>query len=393
MAARTGIGKRMNILPGMRGDNVKRNPARRAPLRHITAVLVVVSIAACTREPPATTGEQIRPVKYTLVTARDAQLRRVFSGAAEADEQTDISFKVPGTLRERPVQVGDKVTAGDLLGALDSRDFEVAVREAEAQLTRALAELRNAEANYERVRALYENDNVSQSELSSARAGAESAEAQVRVARQSRANARLQLSYTRINATDACEVARTFVKVNENVASGQPVVQLNCGTCPNVRVSVPETQIGAIRPGGDANVVFAALGDKQFPAVVDEVGVAVSAESRAFSVVVKLTADCGLIRAGMAADVEFRIGNGDMLEQIEIPWVAVGEDRKGRFVYALEMIDATLAIARRHAIETGDVTETGVIVTSGLAVGERVATAGVRRLADGMKVKLYDDTP
>ena len=119
MAARTGISKRMNILPGMRGDNVKRNPARRAPLRHTTAVLVVIFVAACTPEPPATTGEQIRPVRYTQVTASDAQLRRVFSGAAEADEQTDISFKVPGTLRERPVQVGDKVRAGDLLGALD----------------------------------------------------------------------------------------------------------------------------------------------------------------------------------------------------------------------------------------------------------------------------------
>lgn len=393
MAARTGISKRMNILPGMRGDNVKRNPARRAPLRHTTAVLVVIFVAACTPEPPATTGEQIRPVRYTQVTASDAQLRRVFSGAAEADEQTDISFKVPGTLRERPVQVGDKVRAGDLLGALDNRDFEVAVREAEAQLTRALAELRNAEANYERVRALYENDNVSQSELSSARAGAESAEAQVRVARQSLANARLQLSYTKINATDACEVAQTFVKVNENVASGQPVVQLNCGICPDVRVSVPETQIGAIEPGGAASVVFAALGDKQFPAVVDEVGVAVSAESRAFSVVVKVTADCPLIRAGMAADVAFRIGNGNKLEQIEIPWVAVGEDRKGRFVYTLEMVDTTLALARRRAIEIGDVTESGVIITSGLAIGERVVTAGIRRLTDGMKVKLYDDAP
>jgi RND family efflux transporter MFP subunit len=383
----------MNISPGMRVDTVKGTPARRTSAWHVAGLVALVFVAACSREPPATGGEQIRPVKYTRVTARDAQRRRVFSGAAEADEQTDISFKVPGTLRERPVQVGDRVAAGDLLGALDSRDFEVAVREAEAQLARALAELRNSQANYERLRALYENDNVSQSELSSARAGAESAQAQVRVARQSLANARLQASYTKINATDACEVARTYVKVNENVASGQPVVQLNCGACPDVRVSVPETRIGAINPGRDASVVFAALGDKQFPAVVDEVGVAVSSESRAFSVVVKVTADCSLIRSGMAADVEFRIGNGDQPEQLEIPWVAVGEDRRGRFVYRLEMIDTTLAIARRQAIETGDITESGVVVTSGLAVGDRIATAGVRRLADGMKVKLYDDAP
>lgn len=392
---RSGTSKRTTILPGMRPEpmNAMSFHRRVPPWRHRVAALALVLVAACTQEPPAAPAELIRPVRYTEVAARDAQLRRVFSGAAEADEQTDISFKVPGTLRERPVQMGDRVGAGDLLGALDSRDFEVAVREAEAQLTRALAELRNAEANYERVRALYENDNVSQSELSSARAGAESAAAQVRVARQSLANARLQLSYTKINASEACEVAQTFVKVNENVASGQAVVQLNCGSCPAVRVSVPETQIGAIEPGGAATVVFAALGGKQFPAVVDEVGVAVSAESRAFSVVVKITADCALIRAGMAADVEFRLGNGDRLRQIEIPWVAVGEDRKGRFAYVLEMTDATLAIARRRAIETAEVTETGVIVAAGLAVGERIATAGVRRLADGMKVKLYDDAP
>lgn len=381
----------MIILPGMRIKIVLGNQTHYIPRLKFAGALALVFIAACSPESPQVTIEQVRPVRYTEIEARDAVTRRVFSGAAEADEQTDISFKVPGTLRERPVQVGDTVSAGDLLGALDSRDFAVAVREAEAQLTRALAELRNAEANYERVRALYENDNVSQSELSSARAGAESAEAQVRVARQSLANARLQLSYTKINATEACEVAQTFVRVNENVASGQPVVQLNCGMCPDVRVSVPETQIGAIKPGGDASVVFAALGDKQFPAVVDEVGIAVSAESRAFSVVVKITADCAVIRSGMAADVEFRIGNDDIRERIEVPWVAVGEDRRGRFVYKLEMIDGTFARARRQAIETGEVTESGIIVTSGLAVGERIATAGVRRLADGMKVKLFDD--
>ena len=184
------------------------------------------------------------------------------------------------------------------MASLDDRDFSIAVREADAQLSKALAELRNAEANYERVRELYENDNLSKSELSSARATAESAKAQVGVARQSLTNTKLQLSYAVIRAPEDCEVEQTFFKVNENVTSGQAVVRLNCGTCVDVRVSVPETQIGSMRLGEAANVSLAAIPGQVFKATVDEIGVAMSSESRAFPLVVKVDEGCDVIRPG-----------------------------------------------------------------------------------------------
>ena len=328
-------------------------------------------------------------MRYLDVRAQDAATTLVFSGSAEADEAADISFKVPGTLRNRPVSVGDKVSGGDLLGELDSRDFSVAVREAEAQLTRAKAELRNAESNYDRNRELYENDNVSKRELDAARASAESAQAQVAVARQSLKNKRLQLSYTRIVAHDDCEVARTFVKENENVNSGQAIVRLNCGACPSVRVSVPETQIGAISVGDPVTVAFGAVSDETFNAIVDEVGVAMQTDSSAFNVLVKLTENCQRIRAGMAADVAFQLDSQRHTNYISVPWVAVGEDRDGRYVYVLEAEDAVHAIARRRPIQIAETTASGIVVESGLTPGERIVTAGVRRISDGMRVKLY----
>ncbi len=352
-------------------------------------LLLTLSLCACTEElePPAI--EILRPVRYVDVSAPNEAATRVYSGSAEADEIADISFKVSGTLRERPVSVGDRVASDAVLATLDSRDFKVAVREAEAQLTRAHAELRNAEANYERVRELYENDNVSKSELDSSRAGAESAAAQVRVARQSLANAQLQLSYTAIVAPQSCEVAETFFKANENVTSGQPIVRLNCGTCPDVRVSVPETQIASIKAGDTVAVEFGALGNRRFQAEVEEVGIAMSSGSSSFIVVVQLTDGCEIVRSGMAADVEFSLGTGLSGEHFHVPWVAVGEDRNGRYVYVLEAIDDTVAIARRRSVEVIDTTERGIVIGSGLSAGERIVTAGVRRISDGLKVTLF----
>jgi membrane fusion protein, multidrug efflux system len=359
---------------------------------HVT-LLFAAGIAACTEPPPPPTAEIIRPVRYLDVVAEDATVTRVFSGSAEADEEVDISFKVAGTLRERPVTVGDRVEPGDLLGKLDGRDFSVAVKEAEARLARAIAEVRNADSNYERARELYENDNVSKSELGTARATAESAEALVRVARQSLTDSRLQLSYTEIRAPEACEVAQTFMEVNENVTSGQPIVRLNCGACPDVRVSVPETQIGSIKVGNPASVVFGAIPGRRFRSIVDEVGVAMSAHSMTFTVVVEVVEDCDLIRSGMAADVEFRIPSAFTGQRIRVPWVAVGEDRNGRYVFVLESGDDTYAIARRRPIEIADTTGDSIIIESGLAPGDRIVTAGVRRISDRQKVKLYGVGP
>jgi len=374
--------------PDRRPGSTRRGAAARSfPLGALLVLLVL--LGACEGEPPPAPSERVRPVRYAVVVADGGTVTRTFSGAAQADVEAQLSFRVGGALRARPVEVGDTVAEGALLAELDARDFVVRVREAEAQLSNARAGLRNAEASYARVRTLYENDSVALSELDAARAAAESAAAQVSIAEQNLADARLKLSYTRLTAPARCDVAETFVKENENVAPGQVIVRLSCGGCPEVKVSVPETQIRDVRLGAAVTVSFAALSGQQFPARVSEVGVATTSSATAFPVVAQLEGACAQVRPGMAADVEFRFDAAPDTAAVRVPVVAVGEDREGRYVYVLERIDEDRWRAHRRAVETGEPQAEGMPITAGLAAGERIVTAGVRRISDGMIVRLY----
>ncbi len=358
--------------------------------------LLFVMLAAACQQPPEAVEEIVRPVRYTEVLPAGAVSQRIFSGVTKAALDADLSFKVPGNVRTIEVVVGDRVEAGQLIAQLDPTDYQVLLREAEAGLQRARAELRNAQANFDRTRELYENRNVSKSDLDNSRAGAESANALVAAAQQQLEAARLQLSYARLRSPQACTIAGRYVEPNQNVSAGQPVVRVNCGDCAEVLIDVPAAWIGVIRQGAPATVSVAALGSRRFGATVSEVGVAAERGASAYPVTLAIQDDCADIRAGMAAEVQMTIPVGGP-EGILIPYIAVGEDRDGNYVFVLEPVDAGTAesqryVARRRAITIEMIPNVeGIPVLAGLDEGDLIATAGVRRLVDGQVVTLLDD--
>ena len=340
--------------------------------------------------PPVVERTEVRPVRYARVTPRGNIEERVFSGTARAELETDLSFKVAGTLISRPANVGDQVLAGELVAQLDATDYQVRLQEAEAGLARARAELRNAEASYARTRDLYENRNASRSDLDAARAGAESARAQLRASGQQLEAARLQLSYTRMVSPQDCSVAQVLAEVNQNVQAGQSILRVNCGQCSEVVVSVPEGEISRVTAGTTVQVRIDAIQRGPLAGVVTEVGVA-SASGTIYPVTVALQEGCADTRSGMAADVVFRFPTIGPAGQLVVPFVAVGEDRQGRFVFVLEPRDDGNWIARRRSVELAGPSATGLLVGAGLTAGELIATAGVRRLVDGQVVSLLSD--
>lgn len=349
---------------------------------------LLLGVAAACEEGPVEEGSIVRPVRYARVVAQGETEQRTYSGAAKAELETDLSFRVGGTLIRRPVNVGGELRRGDLVAALDDTDFQVRLDEARAGLSRAEAERRNAEASYDRTRDLYENQNASRTQLDSARALAESAEAQFRAASQQVEAARLQLSYTRLTAPQQCTVAQTFVEVNQNVSPGQAVVRLNCGNCAEVVVSVPDTDIAKVREGMAVRARISAVSNVELPGVVHEVGVATSARGTTYPVTVALQEQCENVRSGMAVDVTFSFPTTGGEGNLVVPYVAVGEDRIGNFVFVLEPDDEGRLFANRRAVEVGTATSGGIVITEGLSAGELIATAGVRRLTSGQEVTL-----
>ncbi|MFQ5936910.1 MAG: efflux RND transporter periplasmic adaptor subunit, partial [Acidiferrobacterales bacterium] len=194
------------------------SPVRNHLQRLNVSILLVSAgalLAACEELPPP--EPLVRPVRVQQVTVTGAERQRSFSGFAKAGLESNVSFKVEGTVQRIPIKVGDRLRRGALIAQLDPKDYEVDVQKADAALAQARAEERNAKASYQRVRELYENNNASRSELDEARAASEATVASVRAADKQLESARLKLSYTRLTASANCNVAARQVDRNENV--------------------------------------------------------------------------------------------------------------------------------------------------------------------------------
>ncbi|MFA6036525.1 MAG: efflux RND transporter periplasmic adaptor subunit [Legionellales bacterium] len=353
--------------------------------------LTFLFLSACSGTPAE--EQNARPVQYAVVENSATQLFRTFSGKVEAGYEAILSFKVAGTLAQRPVNVGDTVNAQQLLASLDNRDYQIAVQQAQAALDLAQAQYRNKQADYERTKSLYENRNASKNDLDAARAGSESHKAQVESAQAQLEAAQLQLSYTEIKSPDQCHIAAVYFELNENIGQGQPVIGVNCGACPQVTVSVPETVINQIKPGDRVNVRAQAFPGQTFFADVKEVGIATGVRSATYPVRVELFQNCEQtqIRSGMAADVEFNFKAAEQYaNNIIVPAVAVGEDKDGTFVFILQEDKEHPGYWRAHrrSVTVGDLTRMGLVITQGLTAGDYIATAGVKQLTEQEMVTL-----
>jgi RND family efflux transporter MFP subunit len=351
-------------------------------------------LGACQEPPPVETV--LRPVRYERVSTSQEARTRTFAGVARASVESNLSFRVPGTVERVAVSVGQQVRRGDTLAIMDPTDYELKVQEALAGLAQATAASRNAEADYERVRGLYENNNASRRELDGARANSESSRAQVQAAEKRLEQARQQVAYTRLKAPIDGLVAAVNVEVNENVNAGQKVVLLTAGSETEVEVALPESVISGVELGQDVEVRFDALPGRVFDASVTEAGVASVGTATTFPVTVKLARSEADIRSGMAAEVSFRFSTAATQGRMLVSPVAVGEDRDGRFVFVLDTSagssedGAATGVVQRRAVTVGELTGEGLEILSGLENGELVVTAGVRRLSDGERVEVQE---
>ena len=263
---------------------------------------------------------------------------------------------------------------------------------ARAMLVEAQANDRRADANYERTKGLYANDNASLNDLEAARAQAESARAVVASAAKALEIARLNVSYTRLNADTDCTIAALDVEVNENVQAGQQVAAVSCGDEFEVNLDLPESLIGSIGPETPVSISFGAIPGEVFEGSISEVAVASGAGSAAFPVVIRIEGTHPSLRSGLAADVTFQFESGATQGSgVVLPVSAVINRPEGTFVFVAEPADQQgEAFVRQRPVALGELTQSGVEVLQGLELGDRVVTAGISVIRDGQRVLITE---
>jgi multidrug efflux system membrane fusion protein len=354
-----------------------------------TLIVAILILGACGKT-DETVEERLRPVRYVTVSDDSFSRDRSFSGTSKSSRESRLSFKVSGTVINAPLQIGQRLSAGDLIAEIDPASYVLQAQQAQASLVEAQANDRRAAANYERTKGLYANENASLNDLELARAQAESARAVVGAASKALEIARLNISYTKLTADTDCSIASLDIEVNENVAAGQQIAAVSCGDLFEVTLDLPESLIGSVDDTTPVSIRFGSIPDQIFDGVIAEVAVASTAGSAAFPVVIKIAGSHPSLRSGLAADVTFQFdlsaGQGG---GVVIPVTAVISDPGGIFVFIAEPAEVNNeAIVRRRTVTLGELSQSGIEVVEGLHVGDRVVTAGISVIRDGQRVLL-----
>ncbi len=362
---------------------------------HRTRLLVLglssVMLASCINKEEPMLEKRIRPVRTMLVAETPQDMIRSFAGGSQAAISSNLSFRTAGQITELPVKVGQEVVAGQLIARLNDSDLKIKLERDEAAYRQAKVQADNTRSQYSRMQNLFDRKLVSRVEFDNAQANYQAAQAQMDQAEGSVELSQKQLSYTRLNSPGAgCSVSEVHAEVNENVSIGQAVATINCGSSIEVVVGVPESLIGAISIGSEVDVKFPSLKERTFVALTTEIGTASSSNS-AYPVTVRMSNDEHVLRPGMAAEVHFRINLSAHTENLWVPLVAVGAEGAERFVYLYETEGAAQGVVRRRVIKTGNFTLEEVEVLEGLDKGDRVITAGLSQIYDGLTVKLLDE--
>ncbi len=356
----------------------------------LLTTLSFTALTACEQEQQSI-EIPLRPVKSITVSAAAVDRERDFSGTSKSSQEARLSFKVAGSIKFRSVSVGDTIKPGDVIAELDATPFELQAQQARANLASSEAAKRNADANYQRLRNLYENNNASRNELDSARANAESTEAQVKANQKALEIAELNVEYTRLIANNDCLIASISVEVNENVNAGQEIVRANCGSTLEVEIAVPESLISGIVQDAPAEISFTSIPDQTFTGIVTEVAVAATGGGNTFPVTVRIDNEHPELRSGLAANIRIdtQATADENTNLIIVPAHAVIQDNDGRHVFLLEPgDDQGVGIVRRKTVEIGELTSAGLEIKEGLNDGDQLIVAGLTAVNDGMKVKI-----
>jgi multidrug efflux system membrane fusion protein len=353
-------------------------------------ILPIILLAGCSK-PQVAFKESIRPIAWKQVEQTSFDQVRRLSGTVQPVESTDLSFQVGGKVAWVKVNLGDVVKLGDELAQLDQRSFKLSRQSSQANLQKAKSSLTEAKNEYDRYKELSEKGLVSRSGFDNAKAAFETATSSVNLAKAQLDIARKDFQDTLMRAPYHGKITKRFVEPSMQMSPGAPAFEIQGEDGLEVQVMVPETLIRNLSQGDRLGIHYPALQGVNGTGIITEIGS--SAETaNAFPVAIVINSPIKDLRAGMTAEVDFtfegvgRTGHKGTI--IRVPVSALGADT-GQSVFVF-VYDKEAQVVHKRMVQTENIIDNEVLVSSGLKAGEIIATAGVSYLRDGQTVTLLD---
>ena len=296
-------------------------------------------------------------------------------GSIAAVQGVTVTPEIPGIISEITFESGAVVAQGDLLLRLDTSLEEAQLRALEAQ--EELAKL-----NLTRERTLRSQNMVSQAELDAAEA----------TLKQTQGNAdavRATIKKKTIRAPFAGRLGIRLVNLGQYIDTGKPIVSLQSLTPIYADFSLPQQELARLKTGMSVHVTTDTYPGRKFDGKLTAINPDLDQSTRSVGLQATFANPDQLLRPGMFARVEVLLPEEQPV--LVIPATSVLSAPYGDSVYVIESkpgkdIGKPHVVARQQFIKTGQARGDFVSVESGLKVGERIASAGIFKLRNGMAV-------
>lgn len=340
--------------------------------------LLMLGLAACSK--PVERVEEIRPVRAVVVAPAGGKAVVELSGEVQPRYESQLGFRVGGKLVARSVEVGSVVRRGQLLMQLDPMDLQLAQAQAKAAVSSAESNLALAKAEVERYRELRQKNFVSQALLDAKEAAYKSASAgheQTLAALKVQTN---QSSYSTLVADADGVITAIQAEVGQVVSAGSPVVKLARSGEKEVRVSIPEDQVEALRQVTELSVRTWANPAIAIEGRLRELSPVADPATRTYTAKISMPKAGADIRLGMTATVQFA---AVAPAAIRLPMTALLKHKEGTAVWVVDN-----GVVKLAPVQVASAAGNELLVAAGLQPGQTVVTAGVNQLRAGQKVSL-----
>ena len=313
-------------------------------------------------------------------------------GTVTALRTVTVKSRVDGELIHVAFKEGSLVNAGDLLAEIDPRAFQVQLMQAEGQLQRDQALLKNAQMDLVRYKTLLEQDSIAAQQTHTQQSVVEQHQGTVEIDRGLVANAKLQLSYARIAAPITGRLGLRLVDqgniINTSDASGLAVITQISPI--SAVFTLPEDNLPAVMKRFKSGEVLSIeaydrggnikLAEGQLLAVDNQI----DTSTGTVKLKGQFTNEDNTLFSNQFVNIKMKM---ETLHAVTIiPTSAIQRGIIGPFVYVVKD-DQTVKV---QTLSLGPTDGEKVAILKGLQANELVVTDGADKLRDNVKVKLIN---